>query len=78
MGAVLHAAEGLLGKLRTKEMLPSKGVITALLECISACDVWVASIAGSWTLPPDADATWITPIRGGAAFVMRDRTIPLI
>ena len=57
MGAVLHAAEGLLGKLRTKEMLPSKGVITALLECISACDVWVASIAGSWTLPPDADAT---------------------
>lgn len=56
MGMALHAAEELLGVVRTKKLSPDNSVITALLDCVSACGAWVESIANSGILPPDAHA----------------------
>jgi two-component system, chemotaxis family, sensor kinase CheA len=56
MGAVLHAAEDLLGSVRAKRHSLDDMVIGALLDCISACDAWMASIARTGALPENADA----------------------
>ena len=56
MGTALHAAEDLLGAVRTARLQASAAVISALLGCVSECDSWVAAIARSGVLPPGAPA----------------------
>ena len=56
MGAVLHAAEDLLGEMRAKRLSIDAWMVTALLDCISACESWMKSITRTGSLPRDAEA----------------------
>lgn len=55
MGAALHAAEDLLGKLRAKKSEADRSVIDALLACIDASERWIEAIASTGRLPASAE-----------------------
>jgi two-component system chemotaxis sensor kinase CheA len=54
MGLALHAAEDLLGVLRTGQGRVHGEVIDSLLECIGQTERWVGAIEQTSQLPPDA------------------------
>jgi two-component system, chemotaxis family, sensor kinase CheA len=56
MGSVLHAAEDLLGDIRVKRLPIEAWMVSALLDCMSACDAWLTSITNTGALPRDAQA----------------------
>jgi len=55
MTRALHAAEDLLGAVRARRLAADRGVIDALLACISANEAWFASITRTGTLPASAE-----------------------
>lgn len=55
MGAALHAAEDLLGKLRAEKSEADRSVIDALLACIDASERWIEAIARTGGLPASAE-----------------------
>jgi len=55
MGNALHAAEDLLGAVRSKKVALDRVMIDALLECIDASERWIESIASTGRLPADAE-----------------------
>jgi two-component system chemotaxis sensor kinase CheA len=54
MGAVLHAAEDVLGVVRSGRLRCDHAVNDALLDSVGACDNWLKSIAATGRLPSDA------------------------
>lgn len=54
MGAMLHAAEDLLGELRAKKANVDRVMIDALLDCIEGSERWIAYIASHQRLPDSA------------------------
>ena len=55
MGVALHAAEDLLGTLRSKKAVANRSMIDALLECIDATERWIEAIASTGRLPASAE-----------------------
>ena len=55
MGAALHAAEDLLGSLRSKKAVANRRMIDALLECVDASERWIEAIASTGHLPTNAE-----------------------
>jgi two-component system chemotaxis sensor kinase CheA len=55
MGAALHAAEDLLGKLRAERSEADRSAIDALLACIDASERWIEAIASTGRLPAGAE-----------------------
>jgi two-component system chemotaxis sensor kinase CheA len=55
MGRALHAAEDLLGAVRSKKAKADRAMIEALLECIDVSDRWIESIASTGNLPTTAE-----------------------
>ena len=55
MGRALHAAEDLLGAVRSKKAKADRAMIDALLECIDASDRWIELIASTGNLPTTAE-----------------------
>ena len=55
MGVTLHAAEDLLGTLRSKKAAVNRSMIDALLECIDATERWIEAIASAGRLPASAE-----------------------
>ncbi len=55
MGVTLHAAEDLLGTLRSKKAAVNRSMIDALLECIDATERWIEAIASTGRLPASAE-----------------------
>ena len=55
LGAVLHAAEDLMGTLRGGHAAPPSA-LTALLDCMASADTWIEAIAATERLPADAAA----------------------
>ena len=55
MGSALHAAEDLLGSIRSKRSEADRSSIDALLACVDASERWIEAIALTGRLPPDAD-----------------------
>ena len=62
MGMALHAAEDLLGTVRSAAVPMSAPVARALLACLDQCDRWMDVVEESGHLPPEAqrDAAVIT------------------
>ena len=56
MGRALHAAEDLLGALRSGRRPAGRPELDAALACVGACEGWLEAIASSGTLPGDAAA----------------------
>ena len=56
LGAMLHAAEDLMGTLRGGHATLPPGTIGALLGCIAATDTWIEAVAVTEQLPADAAA----------------------
>jgi two-component system chemotaxis sensor kinase CheA len=54
-GRALHAAEDLLGAIRDGTLPADRPTCDALLDCIAASDRWIAEIAQTGHLPPEAD-----------------------
>lgn len=54
MGAALHAAEDLLGNVRSADLPMSPPVAQALLACLDQCDRWMDVVETSGNLPLDA------------------------
>lgn len=55
MGVALHAAEDLLGAIRSKKASANRTMIDALLACVAASERWIASIASTGRLPASAE-----------------------
>ncbi|HTZ71600.1 MAG TPA: chemotaxis protein CheA [Acetobacteraceae bacterium] len=56
MAASMHAAEDLLGAVRSQRVTAGPPVFDALLTCIGAADGWINVIGRTGMLPPDAEA----------------------
>jgi two-component system chemotaxis sensor kinase CheA len=54
MGAALHAAEDLLGNVRSADLPMSPSVAQALLACLDQCDRWMDVVETTGNLPLDA------------------------
>jgi len=54
MGLVLHAAEDLLGAVRSDKAIIDGDMVDALLRCIGQAEVWVDAIEQTGQLPSDA------------------------
>lgn len=55
MGSMLHIAEDVLGAARSRKVGLSRSRTGALLDCVDACDRWVAEIGHSGKLPAHAE-----------------------
>jgi two-component system, chemotaxis family, sensor kinase CheA len=55
MGAMLHAAEGLLEDVRKQGLVANKQIISTLLACLSASEVWLKAIGRTERLPPGVE-----------------------
>ena len=55
MGSALHASEDLLSAVRATDHVIGREAVTALMDCIGACEVWIASIERTGNLPDDAE-----------------------
>jgi two-component system chemotaxis sensor kinase CheA len=51
MGAMLHAAEGLLEDVRKQGAVVNKQVISVLLACVNASEIWLKAIGQTERLP---------------------------
>ena len=54
MGAALHAAEDLLGNVRSADLPMSQSVAHALLGCLDQCDRWMDVVEATGNLPIEA------------------------
>jgi len=54
MGAMLHVAEDVLGTMRAGQMHLDRDVADAVIACVDVCEHWIAAIADTGQLPPEA------------------------